>query len=59
MVDQKRETTTRKKIISNPGQSQSLEGSVSIVTRKGTTNVNVQKENQRKIIKIVNLHMWE
>ena len=26
--------------------------------KEGATNVNVQKENQRKMIKIVNLQMW-
>ena len=41
--------------MADPSQSQSLEGNVSIVTRNDTTNMNVQRENRRKRIKIVNL----
>ena len=47
MVGQKRETTTKKKIMANSSQSQSLEGNVSIVIRNGTTNVNVQREPKK------------
>ena len=47
VVDQKRETTTKKKIMANSSQSQSLEGNVSIVIRNGTTNVNVQREPKK------------